>query len=279
MTDHNILNRASFNDMQKNFLVSVQPFIREGAGTLELGGMNNVFWIKRISWEYKYVDVGMPGARKTPIVPIEVSVDEILQNAHRALPPFIEPKPVVARVPFKVINTNLQNNHRLEVEFFLDGVLVTPKPNTEPLSLKQMKAYIMMDSSARGQLALEEAATDQLEETFMQLGMGSLREMLPGGSIAGLKALPVPLQTAILHGLASKGNLPAFLTPALPGFSINGNGLPQPLALPNIDPHREAGQFMGDIIASWPDEAVESLSREHLKKIANAMIEKGWRRV
>lgn len=277
MTDHNILNRASFDDMQKNFQVSVQPFIRENSATMDLGGMNNVFWIKKVSWEYKYIDVGVPGAKKTPIIPIEVSVHDILQNAKRALPPFTEPRPVVGKVPFKVINPNLANNHKLDVEFYLDGVLVTPKPGTEPLTLKQMKAYIMMDSSARGQLALEEAATDQLEETFLQLGMGSLREMLPGG-IAGLKSLPAPLQNVILQGLASKGNLPAFLTPALPGFG--GNGLsPPPLALPNVDPQKEQSTFMGDIIAAWPEDVKENLNNGQLRKLANAMIEKGWRRV
>jgi hypothetical protein len=273
MTDHNILNRASFDDMQKTFQVSVQPFIREGTATMELGGPNNVFWIKRISWEYKYIDVGVPGARQTPIEPIQVSVENILQDVKRALPPFTEPRPIVGKIPFKVINTNLNNNHKLEVNFYLDGVLVTPKPNNNPLSLKQMRAYIMMDSTARGELALEEAAADELEETLVQLGMGSLREMLPGG-IAGLKALPPPLQGVILQGLAAKGSLPAFMIPSLPGGPVN-----QPLALPNIDAPKEQSAFVGDIISSWPDDIKETLNKEQLQKLANTMIEKGWRRV
>jgi len=274
MTDHNILNRGSFDDMQKSFTVTVQPFLREGGGTMDLGGMNNVFWIKNISWEYKYVDVGVPGARKIPIQSIEVSVGDILKSAKRALPQFIEPRPIVAKIPFSVINTNLANNHKLEVTFFLDGVLVTPKPGAD-LTLKQMKAYIMMDSTARGQLALDEAAADQLEETFLQLGMGSLRELIPGG-MAGFKALPAPLQTAVLQGLAAKGNLPAnFLIPALP--NLNQNSGRQPLALTDSEVQKEQSVFIGDIVASWPDGA--NLSKDQLQKIANNMIEKGWRRV
>lgn len=270
MTD-NILNSAAFDDMQKSYTVVVPPFIREGGGTLELGGMNNVFWVKRVTWEYKYIDVGVPGARRTPILPIEVSVADILQNVKRALPPFIEPRPIVSKIPFKVINANLSNNHRLEVEFFLDGVLVTPRPGAN-LTLKEMKAYIMMDSSARGQLALEEAATDNLEEALLQLGMGSIRDILPGG-MAGFKALPAPIQNVILQGLVAKGNISPLLALS------SGHNSQQTLALTNADPQKEQSAFMGDIISSWPEDDKESLTKEQLQKIANTMIEKGWRRI
>lgn len=272
MTDHNILNRASFDDMQKTFTITVPPFIREGGGTLELGGMNNVFWIKKVSWEYKYVDVGVPGARRTPILPIEVSVADILQNSKRALPSFIEPRPIVGKIPFKVINSNLSNNHRLEVEFYLDGVLVTPRPGVN-LTLKEMKAYIMMDSSARGELALAEAAADKTDEALSQLGMGSIRDIIPGG-MAGFIALPLSIQNALLHGLAAKGNISPLLSLQL------GNNNGPPLALTNNDSQKEQSSFIGDIIASWPsEESKEFPTKEQLQKIANSMIEKGWRRI
>ena len=277
MTDHNILNRASFDDMQKNFTLSCPPFIREGTGVLELGGMNNVFWVKKISWEFKYIDVGVPGARRTEVQPIEVSVADVLKGVKRALPPFTEPKPIVGRIPFSVINTNLANNHRLDVDYYLDGVLVTPKAGSEPLTLKQMKAYIMMDSSARGQLALDEAAVDQLEEAFVSLGIGSLRDMIPGG-MAALKTLPAPLQTAVIQGLVAKGTLPSFLAPSVQAIGMNSNQVQPPLALP-VDPNKEQSVFIGDVVGAWPDDCKENLSKEQLQKVATIMIEKGWRRV
>lgn len=280
MTD-NILNSASFDDVEKSFKLSVQPFIREGGGVMELGGMHNVFWIKHIGWRYKYIDVGIPNAVPDPrIKPIEVSVENILTDASRALPPFTEPKPVIGRVRFKVINTNLHNNHRLDVEFMLNGVLVSPKPGKEPLELKVQKGYVMMDSTARGELAMREAAADKLDETLVQLGLGSLRESLPGG-LAALKELPPAIQTGIIQGLVAKGELPEFMAPltAIPALGGRSAAGPTPLALPEIDSAKESSAFIGDFIAACPDELQEVLRRDQLRKLAEAMVEKGWRRV
>lgn len=279
MTDHNILNSANFDDMQKTFTVTVQPFIHEGGGQMDLGGMNNVFWIKHVGWEYRYIDVGYPNAVRKPIKKIEVSCADILHNTTRALPPFTEPRPVVGTVPFRVVNTNLDNNHRLQVDFHVRGVLVSPRAGCEPLPLKMQKAYVMMDENQRGMLALKEAAGDQLEETFNKLGLGSLRESLPGG-ISGLKELPPLLQQAVLTGLMQKGELPQLsqmlpLAPALTGGLGGGSEM---LALPEADPEKESSAFVGDMLTACPDECHDAVVK-HLKKIAETMIEKGWRRV
>jgi len=279
MTDYNILNRVSFDDMRKSFKVSVQPFLVEGAGVLDLGGPSNVFWVKQVAWKYGYIDVGIPNAKQLrPLNKIKVSVDNILHNIDTALPQFTEPKPLVGKIHFQVFNTNLENNHKLEVEFFLDGVLVSPRPGQDPPSLKQMKGYVMMDSTSRGQMALDEDAADQLDETLTQLGFGALRDKLPGG-LTGLKQLPESFQTAIIHSLINKGELPESMMPALMGggmgMGINGAGA-APLALPDADPEKETSAFLGDLFALCPEDA---LKNSQLREIASAMVEKGWRRL
>ena len=289
MTDFNILNRAKFNDMRKTFKVSLQPFLHQGGGILDLGGPNNVFWVKRVSWRYEYIDVGIPTARQIrPIKKIRVGVENLFQNSSSpdgmidtALPPFIEPEPLVGKIHFRVENTNLANNHKLEVEFLLDGVLVVPRTD-EPPTLKQMKGYVMMDSTDRGRLAMDEDAADQLDELLVKSGFGSLRDVLPGG-INGLKQLPPALQGPVLQSLAAKGDIPAeFVTPML---ALGGAGAPPgmpgapPLALPDADPEKETSAFLGDLLACCPDECQETLKTSHLRQIATAMVEKGWRRM
>jgi hypothetical protein len=280
MSDHNILNLATFDDIQRSFKVSVQPFIVEGGGTMDLGGMNNVFWIKEITWEFKYIDIGVPRARRLPVKEIEVYVSDILNGVTKPLPPFIEPRPVVAKIPFKVINTNLSNNHRLEVEFHLNGVLVSPRPGCEPLPLKKMKAYIMMDSTSRGKLAMDEAAADQLDETLSKLGLGTLRDSIPGG-LGALKELPPPLQMAVLQGMAAKGELPEYVGVGLglPALGVGASNRNPTLALPDEDPEKEISAFMGDLMAILPEECEDVLKRSHLKEIAESMVGKGWRRI
>jgi hypothetical protein len=277
MSDYNLLNLASFDDIQRSYKINVPPFIVEGTGILNLGGMHNVFWIKEITWEYKYIDVGVPNARRLPVKPIEVSVSDILQGATKPLPPFIEPRPIVSKIPFRVNNTNISNNHRLEVEFHLRGVLVSPREGREPLPLKKMKAYVMLDSSERGKLALGEAEADQLDETLIQLGLGSLRDTLPGGFNA-LKDLPPPLQVAVLQGMAAKGQLPEFVNLGIPALTGGANTNP-PLALPDADPQKETSAFIGDLLAALPEDFQDSFKTSHLKHVADEMIEKGWRRV
>jgi len=273
MSDYNILNVATFDDIQKQFIVTVQPFLHEGQGQMDLGGPNNVFWIRQIEWASNYVDVGVPNASKAPLKPVIVSVADILHESKRALPPFIEPRPLVARIPFRIINTNLSNNHKLEVEFRLRGVLVSPRPGCQPLPFKVMKAYVMMDSTERGRLAMQEAAVDRLEETLADLGMGSLRESLPGG-LSALKELPLPLQQAVIQGLVAKGELPESMSP-LPSLPP---GKPQ-LALTDmeIDSDREESTFVGDFLETKSEES--SITIGNLKRIARSMIDKGWRRV
>jgi len=278
MDDFDILNRASFDDTQKTYTVTVPPCIIEGTGTLDLGGPTNVFWIKHVGWKYDYIDVNFPGARVTTIKRIKVSVGDVLQDADRALPPFEQPKAHVGKINFKVVNTNLENNHKLVVEFFIRGVLVKPKPGTEPLPLKMMLAYIMMDPTSRGRLALQEAAADELNQTLTQLGLGSIRDILPKG-LSAISSLPPPIQMMVLQGLASKGQLPESVASSfLPmlGGGINQNSK-APLALPDLDPDKEESAFMGDFLATIPDDF--DVKREHLRRIAEAMIERGWRRI
>lgn len=280
MTDYNILNRATFDDMRKTFKVSVQPFIVEGGGVLDLGGPNNVFWIKSVSWKYQYIDVGIPSARRVrPINKIRVQVENLYNTPiDSALPPFTEPRPVVGKINFRVENTNLANNHKLEVEFYLDGVLVVPRPGVEPPTLKQMKGYIMLDESSRGQLAMDEDAADQLDELLTKSGLGSIRDSIPGG-MGALKALPPALQNVVIQGLVSKGELPAELAmPMLGGPGGMGMGGHTPLALPDADPEKETSAFLGDLLATCPEDCQENLKTSHLKQIAAAMVEKGWRR-
>lgn len=280
MSDSNLLNSAVWDDIQRTYTVGSPPFQYEAGGVMDLGGPDNVLWIKKIDWEYKYVDVGAMGSQRTAVKPIQVSVGDILTDVTRPLPEFIEPRPVVARLPFKVINTNLANNHKLEVIFNIRGVLVSPRPGKEPLPFKMMKGYVMMDSTERGRLAMKEAAADKLEETLSGLGLGSLREALPGG-LEALKEYPPALQTVIIQGLVAKGELPDFVNegfgmPAL-GFGGMPGMQPPALALPAADPEKEESAFMGDLLAVSPDDF--SLNKSQLRELATKMIEKGWRRV
>jgi hypothetical protein len=285
MTDYNILNRGSFDDKRKTYEVQIQPFIVEGGASFNLGGPNNVLWVKQVSWKYEYIDVGVPNARRVhPIEKIVVSVEggtePILDAVDRALPPFTEPQPIVGQIYFRVRNTNLANNHKLVVKFFVDGVLVKPRDGIDPPTLKQMKAYIMMDSSDRGKLAMEEAAADQLDETLTQMGFGSLRDSLPGG-MAALKQLPPMMQNAVIQGLVAKGELPEFMAASvmMPALGMGGGVTAAPLALPDADPEKETSAFLGDLLATCPEECQEMLKTSHLKHIAAAMVERGWRRI
>lgn len=277
MEDLNILNRATFDDKQQTCKVVTQPCILEGYGVLDLGGPLNVYWVKHISWKYEYIDVGYPGARvRLPLKKPIVSISDIATDIDTALPPFQQPKPLPGKIEFKIKNTNLDNNHRLEVTFYLQGTLVRPKPNAEPLSLKAMLAYIMMDPGTKGQLAMQEALADELDDTLARMGMGSIREALPKG-FGALKSLPAAMQSAIIQGMVSKGQLPESMSiPALAGGLNIGRA---PLALPEIDPQKEESVFVGDLMEACPDECQDILKREYLKKIASAMVEKGWRRV
>lgn len=279
MEDLNILNRATFDDKQQSFKISIQPCILEGFGTMDLGGPLNVFWIKHIAWKYEYIDVGFPGARvKLPLKKPVVSVNDVITDVDTALPPFQQPKPLAGKIEFKVKNTNLDNNHRLDLTFLLQGTLVRPKPNTEPLSLKAMLAYIMMDAGTKGQLAMQEALVDEFDQTLSQMGMGSIRDALPKG-FGALKSLPAPIQAAIIQGLVAKGQLPESMAAlALPFGGMSGGGK-TPLALPDADPQKEESVFIGDMMEVCPDECQDVLKREYLRKIASLMVEKGWRRI
>jgi hypothetical protein len=285
MTDYNILNRASFDDMRKTFKLSIQPFIVQGGGVLDLGGPDNVFWIKSVSWKYNYTDVNIPTATRTKINKIKIAIENLFPQAiDTALPPFVEPRPMVGRIHFNVENTNVSNNHRLDIEFYLDGVLVVPRPGVEPPSLKEMKGYIMLDSTARGQEALKEAQGDKLDELLVQSGLGSLRDAIPGGGMSALLSLPPALQGAVLQGLAAKGDIPEFMIPSIMGagapLALGGSGFQQqPLALPDLDREKETSSFLGDLFATCPEECQDTLKPRHLKQIAVDMIEKGWRRV
>jgi hypothetical protein len=278
MEDLNILNRATFDDKQQSFKVLIQPCILEGFGTMDLGGPLNVFWVKHIAWKYEYIDVGFPGARvKLPLKKPIVSVSDVITDVDTALPPFQQPKPLAGKVEFKVRNTNLDNNHRLDLTFLLQGTLVRPKSNTEPLSLKAMLAYIMMDPGTKGQLAMQEALTDELDQTLSQMGMGSIREALPKG-FGALKSLPAPIQAAIIQGLVAKGQLPESMAALALPYGVGNNGK-QTLALPDADPQKEESVFIGDMMEVCPDECQDVLKREYLRKIASLMVEKGWRRI
>jgi len=272
MSDFNILNRATFDDKQLRIKVIVQPFQYENSGTLDLGGITNVLWVRHIKWLYEYKDVQVPNARKTPVKPIKVTVADILKDDDRAYPPFNQPKPVVGKVPLKVINTNIENNHQLIVTFHIDGILVTPKDGPhEAITLKEMMAYIMMGPEEQGRLAMAEAVTDKLDAKFTQLGLGSLREKFPGG-LGALTSLPGPIQNVVLQAMAQNGDLPLSLMGMIQAPANN----PLQLAM-DADPVKEVSAFIGDLIATCPDEI--SIPKKELQEIASAMIERGWRKV
>jgi len=238
---------------------------------LDLGGATNVLWIKHIKWVYEYKDVQVPNARKTPVKPIQVTVADILDNDDRAYPPFKQPKPVVGMVPLKVINTNIENNHQLIVTFHIDGILVTPKEGPhDPITLKEMMAYIMMGAEEQGRLAMAEAVTDKLDEKFAQLGLGSLREKFPSG-LGAISALPAPMQTMVLQAMAQNGDIPMSL-----GMAAPPSNNPLQLAM-DADPEKEESAFIGDMIATCPDD--NDMSKKLLQEMAKAMIERGWRKV
>jgi len=270
--DYNILNRASFDDKQLRYTLKVQPFIHEGHGTLDLKGSGNVLWIKQITWQFKYVDVGMRGAVRRQPKPIQVTVADILDNDEAPYPPFTQPKPVVGKVPFRVINTNLDNNHQLVVTFNINGVLVKPKPDAQ-ITLKEMLAYIMMSENSRGELAMAEAVADKMDETFTQLGLGGLRDKLPGG-LGALTSLPEPMQRLVLNAMAANGDIQM---PALMGQP--GMGAAPALALPDADPEKEFSSFLGDIISSMDSEVMRSIPMDALKTLSRTMIDKGWRKL
>lgn len=280
-----ILNRASFDDREIRHKVTLTPHIYQGSSIFDLGGQDNVFWVKQITWRPAYVDVGLPRATKSAPNPIEVSVgrggEYILQKERKPFPPFTNPKPLISKIEFEVINTNLSNNHQLVCEFFLTGVLVTPKPGAEPLSFKEMLGYIMMDETKRGELALQEAQTDRLEEYLSTKGLGSLREALPPGW-SSLNSLPAIVQQALLAGIAPNSNLlgNSLTNVANPlGIPMRGEDTSAPvLSLPmNSDPEKEKSTFLGDLVSGCPDDC--QISKEHLRKISEYMVQNGWRKL
>ena len=283
---NNILNSATFDDKQLKFVVSVQPYQVEGYGELNLRGMNNVLWVKHVGWKYVYKDVGAgtinvpTDARGNPLPPkpIEVSVESLFDREEEALPPFIQPKPVVGKVNFKVRNTNVNNNMKLEVTFYITGVLVSPRPGAEPPTTKQMLGYIMMDASTRGKLALEEAEADLLDETLTKMGLGSLRDAIPGG-FGALKALPEPMQQVITHALISDGKLPSAFGEGMPAFGASNNQNALKALAMDSDPDREISVFIGDLLEASPEECEDIMTRKILKQLARSMVEKGWRRI
>ena len=82
----------------------------------------------------------------------------------------------------------------------------------------------------------------------------------------------------IIQGMAAKGELPDYMIPPnMPALGGMPGGANIPLALPDADPEKEQSAFMGDLLATSPDDC--SFNKEQLKEIAQSMVEKGWRRV
>lgn len=269
LVDFNILNRATFDTRPIKQTIRVGPTLFEGSGAYNLG--SSVFWIKNIGWKFGYFDVGMYGAKKTPIKPVQVTIgggtEPIMVDSTEPFPPFSIPKPIATRIDFSVKNTNLGNNHQLVVEFILQGVLVTPKPGvTEPLTLKEQLGYIMSSDSRKGELAMAEAAVDALEEKMASMGMESIRSKLPQG-LGILKALPPSLQQIVVKQMNGEQlqALPSAEEKAIQQLTMNN------------DPERDKSAFIGDLITILPEDC--ALSKEQLKALADSMIQQGWRRV
>lgn len=277
MTDFNILNRAVFDDKQIRHEIQMPPHLYEQEHTLEIG-KGNVYWIRSIRWKFGYFDVGLPTARRIELKPIKVSVGSgttsILKNDTQPYPNFVQPKPVSDKIEFRVVNENLGNNHALKVEFYLDGVLVSPKPGQSLLTYKEMLGYIMLGADKKGELAMHEASVDLLDEKMKELGIPSIREQLPMG-LGGLAGLPNSLKALMLN----KGStMDPSLALAL-GLDKSSEQ-PKVLSLPyDKDGKKDRSSFIGDLMFACPSNCKEFLTQENLQIITDYMIDQGWRKI
>jgi hypothetical protein len=273
--DHNILNRATFDDRQIQHEISLVPHIYEGGNTLEFGP-NVVFWIKSITWRFTYRDVGFVNTLRTPLQNVEVSVGNpgslggignIINNVREPRPEFQQPIPILERLNFKVKNTNLANNMQLVVKFKLDGTLVTPKPGATPISYKEALGYIMLSADKKGELILAEATMDAVEEHMKQKGMPGIREKLPQGLGFGAISMLTPQLKSLMMGISAE-NAP---------FSLENGATAttqlKQLAL-NEDPKKA---FIGDLVAGCTNSY--QITKEDLQQIAEYMIQQGWRKL
>lgn len=270
--DFNILNRASFDNRPITIDLRVQPTVYEGSRAKMLG--ESVYWVRSVDWKFGYFDVGMFGSKEIPLKKLKMTIGggvekPLLELSEDPLSNLSPPIPITGRIDVAVQNTNIGNNHELRVKFVLHGVLVTPKSGQEPLTLKQMLGYILMDDSKRGELAFAEAVVDSLDEKMIEMGMDSIRSSLPNG-LGAIKALPEPLQRIFLQNA----------NPALLGLVDNQSPAGQPLPaltlkeqLPLIDEDKEKSTFLGDLLTACSD-----LTPDQLKAISDEMVEKGWRR-
>jgi hypothetical protein len=274
--DFNILNRASFDNRPITIDLRVAPTVYEGSRAKTLG--ESVYWVRSVDWKFGYFDVGMFGSKEIPLQKLKITIGggvekPLLELAEDPLRNLSPPIPITGRIDCAVQNTNIGNNHELRIKFVLHGVLVTPKPGQDPLTLKQMLGYIMMDDAKRGELAFAEAVVDSLDEKMVDMGMDSLRSSLPHG-LGAIKALPEPLQKIFLQNAN-----PALLgldsgNPQDPAAPIHALTLKEHLEhLPLVDSEKEKSTFLGDLLTACSD-----LTPEQLKAISDEMVDKGWRR-
>jgi len=95
--------------------VVIQPFILEG----KTFTLFNDFVVRSIGWSYKYTDVGIPSAQQIPVVPVKVSVGSFLVDAIDSNNLPLPQKVTAGMLECSVINTNIANSHKLEVDIYL----------------------------------------------------------------------------------------------------------------------------------------------------------------
>lgn len=272
MTDFNILNRASFDDQQIRFEIQMPPHLYEINRTLELGAGTS-YWVNGITWKATYYPSGLNPV-KVPIKPPTITVTSIdgtsiLKEVSEPYPRFKQPKPIADKINFIVKNNTLANNMMLKMEFYLEGTLVKPKPGTS-ISYKEILAYLLMDESTKGKLAMEEAMIDHLDDKLISMGQESIRSKLPQG-LGSLSMLPDNLKTLFL-GDSRMMQMLGVPMPALQE-STKAQKL---LEISNADPVKEKSAFIGDMLSSLPDGV--NLGKEIIQTIADHMIGSGWRK-
>jgi len=115
--------------------MKIQPFIYKGYGFVVFDDPLQEFVIDQVSWKFDYFDVGIPGARLTKLKCVKVTLGNFLIDAEKASE-MKGPQKIIGTVPIIIENTNIVNNHQLQVTLFLHGKNPPQlrKPNAPPLS-------------------------------------------------------------------------------------------------------------------------------------------------
>jgi hypothetical protein len=192
--DFNILNRASFEDRELNFKVSVDGGCQQNHEIrLE---PEQVFCIIEISWKYEVKD--NTNSYGWPKIPVKVSIPDILSDTTSSPHTFSPARFLRQNYTLVLCNSSDIN---VVVHFTLKGTLVTPKDGAV-ISDKEILGYSLLDDNYKGMLALGESVVDGLEA---KLGV-DLRQQkaLPGQLPQTSRQLPGQTTKALTDSEYSK---------------------------------------------------------------------------